>query len=124
MHTNRYKKGFWRDVLDTVLLVLFILLVLVIFNPGAEAAEPIPHPWDYVSHAVGGAVVVELVEPETTLEAVAWTGAVGVAKELADRNFDEADALARVVGGVLYHQYKVRVRSHDGAVVVGTRLEF
>lgn len=124
MRANRYKKGFWRDVLDTVLLVLFILLVLVIFNPEAEAAEPIPHPWDYVSHAVGGAVVVELVEPETTLVAAAWTGAVGVAKELSDQNFDEADALAWVVGGVLYHRYKVAVRTRGETVVVSTGWRF
>lgn len=119
---TRYKKGIVRDVVDAVLLACAVVLLLVSFD--SEAAEPIPHPWDYVSHAVGGAVVVELAEPETVLGAAAWSGAVGVAKELTDRNFDNADAIAWIVGGVLYHQYRISISSTGDAVVVGSRIDF
>lgn len=80
------------------------------------------HPYDYLAHAVGGAVVVEVAQPKTMAGAVALTAAVGVGKELLDKNFDAADAVAWVVGGVFWQKYRVRVSTEGGAVVLSTSI--
>ena len=82
------------------------------------------HPYDYLAHAVGGAVVVEVVEPKTIPGAFVLTLAIGYAKESLDKNVDHADALAWAIGGVMYQAYRVRVESKDGSLVLTKSWEF
>lgn len=119
---GRYKKGTARDIFDAVLFVIFLILLFSAFD--AEAQEPIPHPWDYVSHMVGGAVVVEFTEADTPLEAALYTGVVGIVKEMTDEHFDNADAIAWVVGGILYQQYKVRIKAVDDVMTANWSIGF
>lgn len=110
---------------DAMLLIVAVLMVLSTCAGEAKAIGPnMAHPYDYISHAVGGAVAVEIVKPETMLGAIALTGSIGVAKELSDKNFDNMDALTWVVGGVLYQHYRVSVKKQGDGLILGTSIKW
>lgn len=91
---------------------------------GCTMGPVIDHPYDYMAHAAGGAVVVEVAKPKTMMGAIAITAAVGAGKEMLDKNFDNADALAWVVGGILWQKYRVRVSTDGDALVLSTTIKF
>ena len=60
----------------------------------------IEHPWDYVSHAMGGYVITDYMQKKgySKLATILMVSAVAVAKEASDKNFDNADAAAWLPG--------------------------
>lgn len=113
-----------KDVLlDFLVACLLVFVFFMLISEKAEA-EPIPHPWDYATHAIGGAIIVDLAKPETELGVIAWTGAFGIAKEMTDQHFDNADAIAWVVGGLAWHYYGMNLKSKDGAFVLSREFSF
>lgn len=84
----------------------------------------IDHPYDYLAHAVGGAIVVEITESKTVPETLAWALGVGYGKELLDKNVDHLDAISWAIGGLFYQQYKVRVERKNNSLILIKTLEF
>lgn len=83
---------------------LILALTLLTCTNSAFAIGPnIPHPYDYISHSMGGFVIADYMQRKGYSK---WTiiltvAAVAVAKEATDKNFDKDDALAWLPGAGL-----------------------
>lgn len=81
-----------------------ILITLLTFSSASFAVGPnIQHPYDYISHSMGGFVIADYMQRKgySKWAIILTVAAVGVAKEATDKNFDKDDALAWLPGAGL-----------------------
>lgn len=79
------------------------LLILLLSSESMALGGNLPHPYDYGMHAMGGYIIADGMRHWgfTDLEILATVAAIGIAKELTDKNFDGNDAAAWMPGVII-----------------------
>jgi len=70
-------------------------MMIVQMNDAYALGSNIDHPYDYMSHTISGFIISDYMKRKgyTVTETLITVLAIGVAKEMMDKNFDTMDAL-------------------------------